>query len=55
MTLAAKVDPRGYVAQRLTSNGEPRWVLTFLDPNEQLAVRLVDDDEAEQWPNLTQA
>ena len=55
MTLEAKVDPHGYVAQRLTKDGEPRWVLTFLDPNEQLAVRLVNDDEAEQWPNLTRA
>lgn len=45
VTLQAKVNPEGYVAQRLTNNGEQRWILTYLDEDSGLAVRFVGDSE----------
>lgn len=48
----AKINPDGFVAQRLTKGGEDRWVLTHMQEGAGLTVTLIEDDEAADWPNL---
>jgi hypothetical protein len=47
--LEARVSPDGFVAQRMTLQGEPRWILSYLT-EAGFTVREVDDAEAADWP-----
>jgi hypothetical protein len=48
-SIEARVSPDGFVAQRMTLQGEPRWILSYLT-EAGFTVREVDEAEAADWP-----
>jgi hypothetical protein len=54
-SLGVRIDPAtGYVAQKFPRdfNGHGSWLLTYIDDNDNLAVRALSDDEVRDWPEL---
>lgn len=47
----ARVNPEGFVAQRLTIGEDTPWVLSYMS-HDQFAVRMCTDDEVADWPEL---
>jgi hypothetical protein len=55
--IPAKRSPDGFVAQRLWRNNQPvgprgPWVLTYLNVVGDLAVKVLMDEEVDEWPDL---
>ena len=50
----AKLSPAGFVAQRFDHGLDTVawWVETFLDDNGVINVRVLQDDEVADWPDL---
>lgn len=50
----ARVNPEGFIAQRITQINDTAlcWFLLDLDPNGQLRLTALDDEAVADWPPL---